>query len=95
MSLDLATVRKIARLSSLHLEENDLEPLVQELNSILGFVEQLDAIDTTDVPAMTSAVDVTMPEREDAVTDGNYPERVLDNAPYSAEGFYAVPKVVE
>lgn len=95
MSLDTATVRKIARLSRLRVEDTDLEPLAQDLNKILGFVEQLNAVDTSDVSAMTSAVDVSLPERADEVTDGNYPERVLSNAPRAAEGFYAVPKVVE
>lgn len=95
MSLDTATVRKIARLSRLRVSDDELESLAGELNAILGFVEQLNEVDTAHVPAMTSAVDLTLPEREDVVSDGDYPERVLANAPKSAEGFYAVPKVVE
>ncbi len=95
MSLDMTTINKLAHLSRLHIDEKDLESLSTDLNKILGFVEQLKTVDTSDVTPMTSAVDFALLQREDQVSDGNYPQKVLSNAPQSTEGFYVVPKTVE
>ena len=95
MALDTAAVKRIARLARLAVPEEELAPLAEELSGILDWVEQLDAVDTSGVAPMTSAVDVTLPMREDAVTDGGIQEKILANAPEPARGFFAVPKVVE
>ena len=95
MSLDKATVSRIARLARIRLPDEDLERLGGELDNILSWVEQLGEVDTSDVPPMTSVVEMRLPKREDAVTDGAYPEKVLGNAPESEAGFFVVPKVVE
>lgn len=95
MAIDAATVRKVARLARIAVPEDRLEPLSQELNSILQWIEQLGEVDTDGVEPMTSAVAATLPLREDVVTDGGDSRRVLSNAPKSADGFYVVPKVVE
>ena len=93
--VDAETVRKIARLSRLHVEENRLEPLAAELNGILGWIEQLNEVDVDGVEPMTSAVDMEAPLRVDAVTDGGKRDDVLANAPKSEDGFYVVPRSVE
>ena len=73
----------------------DLAPLAAELSAILGFMEQLAEVDVSQVEPMTSVTPMPLPWREDAVTDGGYPERVLANAPDAHDGFFTVPKVVE
>lgn len=95
MSVDAATVKRIAHLARLKLPEEKVEPMMNELNAILGFVEQLAQVDTDGVEAMTSVIPVAARWREDEVTDGAMPEKVLKNAPLAEFGFFAVPKVIE
>ena len=95
MALDRDTVRQIAFLARIKVPEEALDGLAAELSNILGWIEQLNEVDTDGVEPMTSVADLTLPERKDVVTDGNYPERILANAPEADDGFFAVPKVVE
>jgi len=95
MSLDKATVAKIAHLARIRVAEEEQEHLTQELNKILGWVEQLGEVDTDGVEPMTSVAAQKLRRRADAVTDGGYPDRVVSNAPDGADHFFAVPKVVE
>jgi len=95
MSLDKATVASIAALARLRVPEDRLEAMVGDLNVILGFVEQLDEVDTSGVEPLASVTGHALPMRDDVVTDGGYPDRVTANAPDPAGSFYAVPKVVE
>lgn len=95
MSLDPEAVARIAHLARIKMPESDLAPMAEDLNRILGFVEQLSALDTDAVEPMTAVVPHALRRRVDAVTDGKVREKVLANAPETAEGFYVVPKVVE
>jgi len=95
MSIDAATVRKVARLARIAEPEERIEPLARELNHILAWIEQLGEVDTDGVEPMTSVVERALPLREDVVTDGGDPARVLANAPKAARDFFVVPKVVE
>jgi aspartyl-tRNA(Asn)/glutamyl-tRNA(Gln) amidotransferase subunit C len=95
MALDTDTVRRIARLARIHIPEEDLETLAGELSNIIGWVEQLAEVDTAGVEPMTSAVETTLTQRDDVVTDGGYADQVLANARAAADGFFTVPKVVE
>jgi aspartyl-tRNA(Asn)/glutamyl-tRNA(Gln) amidotransferase subunit C len=95
MALDKATVARIATLARIRVGDDELEPLAAELSGILGWIEQLMAVDTENVPPMTSVAEMTLPMRDDVVTDGNDRDAVLGNAPRTARGFFAVPKVVE
>ncbi len=95
MALDIDTVRRIAHLARLKVPEEELAPLADELSNILTWVEQLGEVDTADVPPMTSVAAMTMPMREDRVTDGGIPDKITANAPDGERGFFAVPKVVE
>ena len=95
MSLDKATVRRIARLARIAVPEERLDPLADELNNILGWVEQLNEVATDGVPPMTSVVAMKLRWRQDEVTDGDRAETVVANAPEPEQGFFAVPKVVE
>ena len=95
MSIDAATVRKVARLARIAEAEDRLEPLAKELTGILDWIEQLNEVDVDGVEPMTSAVKTPLPMREDVVTDGGDPARVLANAPKTTNNFFVVPKVVE
>ncbi len=95
MSVDLATVKRVAKLARIAVSDGEAEALRGELNTILGFVEQLNEVDVAGVEPMTSVQPMRMKEREDVVTDGGAPEKVLANAPARAGDFFVVPKVVE
>ncbi|RAI45462.1 Asp-tRNA(Asn)/Glu-tRNA(Gln) amidotransferase subunit GatC [Rhodoplanes roseus] len=95
MSVDAATVRRIARLARIAVEDDEVEHLKGELNAILAFVEQLSEVDVAGVEPMTSVTPMVMKKREDVVTDGEIPELVVRNAPASQDNFFLVPKVVE
>ncbi len=95
MSVDTETVRRVAKLARIAVAEDELAPLAGELNSILGWVEQLSEVDVSSVEPMTSVTPMALKQREDVVTDGDRQDAILQNAPDTREGFFAVPKVVE
>lgn len=95
MSVDHATVRKIASLARIAVTEEQVEAMVPELNNILGWIEQLGEVDTTGVEPMTAVIANSLRLRDDIVTDGNVREAVLANAPAAEHGFFGVPKVIE
>ena len=95
MSIDENTAAKVAKLARIKVESQDLKALVKEFNDILGFIEQLNEVDVEGIEPMTSVTPQKLIRRSDNVTDGNKQTSVLNNAPISREGFFAVPKVVE
>ena len=95
MSVDAATVRRIARLARIAVTDEEVPHLQGELNAILHFVEALDAVDVTGVELMTSVMPMTLRLRADIVTDGEIADKVTQNAPVSEENFFLVPKVIE
>lgn len=95
MSIDIDTARKVAHLARIAVDESDLPALAGELSNILTFMEQLNEVDVEGVEPMTSVTPMRLKRREDVVTDGDYQQKILSNAPDAREGFFAVPKVVE
>ena len=95
MPLDEATVARIARLARIEVPETEQAPLAAELSHILGWIEQLNEVDTADVPPMTSVVAMQLRWRDDRVDDGGRSEQILENAPERQDGYFVVPKVVE
>jgi aspartyl-tRNA(Asn)/glutamyl-tRNA(Gln) amidotransferase subunit C len=95
MSLDPATVRRIARLARIQVPADAIAPLQHQLNGILGWIEQLNEVDIDNVPPLTGASHMALRLREDAVTDGAQPDAILANAPERQGAFFTVPKVVE
>ena len=95
MSITRETVEQAARLARLTVAEEDKDRLAGELSAIPGLDEPFDAPNTVDVDPLSSVVGATARMRKDAVNAGDYPERVLANAPDRVTDFYAVPKVVE
>ena len=95
MSVDLATVKRVAKLARIAVTDDEAEALRGELNTILGWVEQLGEVDVTDVEPMTSVTPMAMKKRADEVTDGGKPADIVANAPATEGGYFLVPKVVE
>ncbi len=96
MSVDKSTVQRIASLARIKVPDEELETLARELSQILGWVEQLDEVDTDGVtPMASSAEGMELRWREDTVTDGGKADDVLANAPESRNGYFVVPKVIE
>lgn len=95
MSVDLATVKRVAHLARIAVPETELPKLQGELNAILGFVEQLNEVDVAGVEPMTSVMPMAMKLREDVVTDGGNADRIVANAPACEDDYFIVPKVVE
>lgn len=95
MSVDTATVKRVAHLARIAVTDEDAERMTGELNAILGFVEQLREVDVTGVEPMTSVMPMAMRQRDDEVTDGDKAADIVANAPASEENFFLVPKVVE
>ena len=95
MSVDAATVRRIAHLARIAVAEDEVEHLRGEINAILAFVEQLDEVDVAGVEPMTSVTPMAMKKRADIVTDGEIAEDIVRNAPATEDNFFLVPKVVE
>jgi aspartyl-tRNA(Asn)/glutamyl-tRNA(Gln) amidotransferase subunit C len=95
VSLDEATVARIARLARIAVPEEELRPLATELSQILQWIEQLNEVDTDGVPPMTSVAAMKLAWRADQVTEGGRPEDILVNAPERQDGYFVVPKVVE
>jgi aspartyl-tRNA(Asn)/glutamyl-tRNA(Gln) amidotransferase subunit C len=95
MSVDIQTVKRVARLARIAVSEEDAERMTGELNAILGFVEQLNEVDVSGVEPMTSVIPMEMKKRQDVVTDGSKPDDIVANAPAVDANFFLVPKVVE
>jgi len=95
MSVDLATVRKIAGLARIAMSDAEAEALAPELNNILGWIEQLGEVDTEGVEPLAAVIPNHLRLREDKVTDGGIRDAVLANAPEAQHGFFTVPKVIE
>jgi aspartyl-tRNA(Asn)/glutamyl-tRNA(Gln) amidotransferase subunit C len=95
MSVDIETVRRVARLARIAVTPEEAERMSGELSHILGFVEQLNEVDVSGVEPMTSVIPMAIKERQDVVTDGGKPDDIVANAPATAENFFLVPKVVE
>ena len=95
MSLDKDTVKNIAYLARIRVSDDKLGPLAGELSTIMGWIEQLQELNTDGVEPMASVAAMDLPQRRDVVTDGNCRDAVLKNAPDAEDGFFAVPKVVE
>lgn len=95
MSVDDATVKRIANLARIAISDDEAAALVPELNNILHWIEQLAAVDTDGVEPMAAVIPNHLRLRDDVVTDGDRQADVLANAPQAEHGFFAVPKVIE
>ena len=95
MLLDKQAVAKIARLARIAVTDDEKEHYANEISGILQWMEQLNEVNTDNVPQMTSVAAIALPWREDVVTDGNQQEAIIKNAPQSDYGCFVVPKVME
>jgi aspartyl-tRNA(Asn)/glutamyl-tRNA(Gln) amidotransferase subunit C len=95
MSVDAATVRRIAHLARIAVGDDEVPHLQSELNAMLDFVEQLREVDVEGVEPMTSVTPMEMKKRADVVDDGGIADDIVANAPATEGHFFLVPKVVE
>lgn len=95
MSVDIDTVKRVAHLARIAVSEEEAGRMTGELNTILGFVEQLNEVDIEGVEPMNSVIPIEMKKRQDVVSDGDKPADIVANAPATEENFFLVPKVVE
>jgi aspartyl-tRNA(Asn)/glutamyl-tRNA(Gln) amidotransferase subunit C len=95
MSVDAATVRRIAHLARIAVTEAEVPHLRGELNAMLAFVEQLSEVNVEGVDPMTSVTPTEMKKRPDVVNDGEISDDIVRNAPETLNHFFLVPKVVE
>lgn len=95
MLLDKDTVKKVASLARIRMNDAELERMAPQLSNIIGFVEQLAQVNTDNVEPLANVADITLELRADEVTDGGYAEKVLANAPEQTQGYFVVAKVVE
>ncbi len=95
MSIDQATVRRVAQLARISLADHEVAHLQGEINAILTFVAELDGVDVTGVEPMTSVLPMALKRRPDAVTDGGVAAKIVAYAAFSEDHLFAVPKVIE
>ena len=95
MAVDDKMVARVAGLARLTLSAQEVPHLTAELNNILGWIDQLQAVETGNIQPMATVMPISREWREDVVTDGGIQQDVLANAPEARHGFFAVPKVIE
>ena len=95
MTLTRDDVKKVAGLAKLRMNDAQLDALLPKMNNIMGFIEQLSEVNTDNVEPLANVARSTLPLREDVISDGDYADAVLKNAPEAIENYFAVPKVVE
>ena len=95
MAIDKDTVIKISKLSRIHVKEEEIKSLSNDLSHIINWIKQLDELDTNDVEPLSGVNIDTLPLRKDEVTEDKNTENILQNAPEANSGFFVVPKVIE
>ena len=95
MSLDRATVIRIANLAKIHIDDSEIDILTRELSQILNWVEQLNEVDVKNVKPMTGVSGMSLREREDKVLDGGYADKIVKNSKEKKKNSFSVPKVIE
>ena len=95
MSVDAATVRRIAHLARIAVTDSEVPHLAGELNAMLAFVEQLSEVDIEGIEPMTSVTPMEMKKRQDVINDGEIPDDIVANAPATEGHYFLVPKVIE
>lgn len=95
MSIDQDMVKRVAKLARIAVSDDETSALATELSSIMGWIDQLDEVDTDGVEPVYSVMDIASAWREDAIADGGYPDKILANAPKTHDQHFVVPKVIE
>ena len=95
MSIDKDTVKHIAKLARISLDEKKINSLSKDLSSIMKFIEKLNELNTDKISPLTSIINASLRTREDEVKDGKIRNQILKNSPEKNEEFFVVPKVIE
>ncbi len=95
MTIDNATVTKIASLARIRVEEGEKAKYAAQIGGIMKWIEQLDAVNTDGIEPLANVTEIALTLRPDVADDGNKQDDILANAPEATSGFFAVPKIVE
>ena len=95
MSIDKNTVKHIAKLARISLDEKKINSLSKDLSSIIKFIEKLNELNTERIEPLTSIINASLKSRKDEVVDGRIRDQILKNSPEKNEEFFVVPKVIE
>ena len=95
MSIDKDTVKHIAKLARISLDEKKINSLSRDLSSIIEFIEKLNELNTEKIVPLTSIINASLQSRKDEVLDGKIRDQILKNTPEKSEEFFVVPKVIE
>ncbi len=95
MKISKDTVRHVAELARLEFKEKELEKFTEQLGNILGHIEELNELDTSNVEPTFHVLGLSTPLREDVVESSLSSEEALENSPHRQEDFFVVPKVIE
>jgi len=95
MSIDKDTVKHIAKLARISLDEKKINSLSKDLSSIMKFIEKLNELNTEKTIPLTSIINASLQSRKDEVLDGKIRDQILKNSPEKNEEFFVVPKVIE
>ena len=94
-NIDINELKKIGKLSKLDIVDDNSQRLINDLNEIIGFIDQLNEVDTDNVKPLSSVTGHALPLRDDKVCDGNINQAILRNAPEQKSGYFVVPMVIE
>ena len=95
MSIDKDTVKHIAKLARISLDEKKINSLSKDLSSIMKFIEKLNELNTEKTVPLTSIINASLQSRKDEVLDGKIRDQILKNSPEKNEEFFVVPKLIE
>jgi len=95
MSIDKDTVKHIAKLARISLDEKKINSLSKDLSSIMEFIEKLNELNTESTVPLTSIINASLQSRKDEILEGKIRDQILKNSPEKNEEFFVVPKVIE
>ena len=95
MSIDKDTVKHIAKLARISLDEKKINSLSKDLSSIMEFIGKLNELNTAKTVPLTSIINASLRSRKDEISDEKIRDQILKNSPEKNEEFFVVPKVIE
>ena len=95
MSIDKDTVKHIAKLARISLDEKRINSLSKDLSSIMEFIGKLNELNTEKTVPLTSIINASLRSRKDEISDEKIRDQILKNSPEKNEEFFVVPKVIE
>ena len=95
MTIDLKTIKHIAKLSRISVDDEKAKKLAGDLNSIFDFIEKLNELKTDQIKPLTSIAETSLKLRNDEIKSQNMREEIIKNSPEKNKDYFVVPKVIE